>query len=61
MLDALRQNDPNNLGALAATIGERDQLNKQLDKLKGEAYKRGEDPRNRAMECGRPYKEGDGF
>ena len=61
MLDALRQNDPNNLGVLAATIGERDQLNKQLDKLKEEAYKRGEDPRNRAMECGRPYKEGDGF
>jgi hypothetical protein len=61
MLDALRQNDPNNLGALAATSGERDQLNKELDRLKKEAYKKGEDPRNRAMECGRPYKEGEGF
>lgn len=26
-----------------------------------EAKKRGEDPRNRAKDCGRPWKEGDGF
>jgi hypothetical protein len=60
-LKALEQNNPTDLGAPAATIGQRDQLNKELDALKEEAYKRGEDPRNRAMDCGRPYKEGDGF
>lgn len=46
---------------IAATTQKRDALNAELDRLKQEAYKRGEDPRNRALECGRPWKEGDGF
>lgn len=32
-----------------------------LDARKAEAIKRGDDPRNRAMEAGREWKEGDGF
>jgi hypothetical protein len=60
-LDGLRQNNPNDVEAIAATTRERDALNTELDRLKQEAYTRGEDPRNRALECGRPWKEGDGF
>jgi hypothetical protein len=36
-------------------------LDKVLDAGKAEAMRRGEDPRNRAMEAGREWKEGDGF
>jgi hypothetical protein len=57
----LVQNRPNDVDAIAATTQKRDALNAELDRLKQEAYKRGEDPRNRALECGRPWKEGDGF
>lgn len=38
-----------------------DQKNQVLYNLKAEALERGKDPRNRAMEAGRPWKEGDGF
>jgi len=37
------------------------ELNKQLDRLKAEALERGKDPKSRAVECGRLWKEGDGF
>jgi len=37
------------------------ELNSQLDALKEEAYHRGDDPRNRALEGGRAWREGDGF
>lgn len=60
-LGALRSHDPDNMAALVSTTMEKDQLNAELDRLKEAAYKRGEDPRNRARECGRPYSEGDGF
>ena len=60
-LEDLRQNSPNDLKSIAATTSNRDRLNADLDYLKQEAYTRGEDPRNRALECGRPWKEGDGF
>ena len=36
-------------------------LDKVLNAGKAEAMRRGEDPRNRAMEAGREWKEGDGF
>ena len=32
-----------------------------VDKLKKEALERGDDPKNRAEEAGREWKEGDGF
>ena len=36
-------------------------LNEQLNGLTAEAFERGMDPKSRAVECGRPWKEGDGF
>lgn len=36
-------------------------LDSKLDARKQEAQRRGADPRLRAEECGRPWKEGDGF
>jgi hypothetical protein len=47
--------------ALIAAEDEREALHNQLVLLKNKAYKRGEDPRARAEECGREWKEGDGF
>ena len=38
-----------------------DLLNRALIRLKDEAYVRGDDPQERARECGRPWKEGDGY
>jgi hypothetical protein len=40
---------------------ERESLRQRMDLLKEEAFERGADPRNRAIECGRDWKEGDGF
>ena len=37
------------------------ELEMELIALKKEAQHRGADPRLRAEECGRPWKEGDGF
>jgi hypothetical protein len=34
---------------------------RQIDKLKAEALERGKDPKNRALEAGRKWMEGDGF
>ena len=36
-------------------------LEVQLQELKAQAFDRGNDPKNRAAECGRAWKEGDGF
>lgn len=36
-------------------------LNSELNRLTAEAKTRGQDPRSRALECGRPWREGDGF
>jgi Protein of unknown function (DUF3431) len=44
-----------------ATEEERTLVNNRIMYLKNEAYRRGEDPRARAEECGREWKEGDGF
>ncbi|XP_014559268.1 hypothetical protein COCVIDRAFT_92483 [Bipolaris victoriae FI3] len=38
-----------------------DRLKPMVDQLKHDAYARGDDPRNRALEVGREWKEGDGF
>lgn len=38
-----------------------DQLNSELNRLANEAIERGKDPRSRAIECGRSWKDGDGF
>lgn len=37
------------------------EMHAELEKRKAAAIERGKDPRNRAMEAGRPWKEGDGF
>lgn len=60
-LAELQQTRPSDVELIAATVKEMDALNAELERLKKEAYRRGEDPRNRALECGRPWKEGDGF
>ena len=57
----LPQSSPEDLRSLTAARVERDALNAELDRLKREAYRRGEDPRNRALECGRPWNDDDGF
>ena len=36
-------------------------LSEKLEKLKREAFERGMDPKNRAQECGRAWKVGDGY
>lgn len=41
--------------------GRIDLLTTEMEVLRKEAMERGEDPRNRAKEAGRPWKEGDGF
>ena len=40
---------------------ERGSLENRIQYLKSEAYGRGEDPKARAEECGRPWKKGDGY
>jgi hypothetical protein len=37
------------------------ELNKELSDQKDEAFRRGDNPKNRALEAGREWKEGDGF
>lgn len=43
---------------LQASITE---MEKEMEKMKREAYRRGADPKARALEAGREWKEGDGF
>lgn len=38
-----------------------EELNKDLNVRKTDAFQRGDDPKNRALEAGREWKEGDGF
>ncbi|EXJ54232.1 hypothetical protein A1O7_09569 [Cladophialophora yegresii CBS 114405] len=59
----LRREDPGTRDQhrIAAAESEKSELVLKLDMLKAEAYRRGEDPKNRALECGRPWKPGDGF
>ncbi len=38
-----------------------ERLNKELGDLKEEAFRRGDNPRNRALEASRLWNEGDGF
>ena len=40
---------------------EKGSLENRIQYLKNEAYRRGEDPKTRAEECGRPWKKGDGY
>jgi hypothetical protein len=40
---------------------QRNALESKLQELKAQAFERGKDPQNRAAECGRAWKEGDGF
>ena len=45
-----------------SSLGERiEALKEELKARKDEAIERGNDPKKRAEECGRPWKEGDGF
>jgi hypothetical protein len=46
---------------IAKAEAQKGALNNRLNYLKSEAYRRGEDPKNRADECGREWHEGDGF
>ncbi|KAK2758663.1 hypothetical protein FQN54_003353 [Arachnomyces sp. PD_36] len=50
--------EPGRDQVLMAEVEEKQEL---LGTLRAEALKRGENPRNRALECGRPWKQGDGF
>ena len=38
-----------------------DAIDEELTRKKQDAYRRGEDPKTRAKEVGRQWKEGDGF
>ncbi len=40
---------------------ERGSLENRIQYLKNEAFRRGQDPKSRAEECGRPWKVGDGY
>lgn len=42
-------------------MAEIERKQRRAETLKIEALERGENPKNRAFECGRPWKEGDGF
>lgn len=48
-------------GALAETEQELKDLRWFKERAKADAIERGKDPKNRAEEAGRPWKEGDGF
>ncbi|KIW63396.1 hypothetical protein PV04_10243 [Phialophora macrospora] len=62
-LRGLRREDPGTRDQhrIAAAESEKSEIVRTLDTLKAEAYRRGEDPKNRALECGRLWKPGDGF
>jgi hypothetical protein len=62
-LKDLRQEYAGNRDENEVTVveSEKSEVVATLDRLKAEAYRRGEDPRNRALEAGRPWKPGDGF
>lgn len=58
MLEELEKPEPGKDNELRQEI---DRLRPIVDRLKQEAEERGKDPKNRAMEAGREWHEGDGF
>jgi hypothetical protein len=60
-VDLLDQSNQGDSPETAAKRIRAAQLNSELIRLKNEAIERGKDPRNRAVECGRSWKDGDGF
>lgn len=60
-LRELRSDGGDNTHQIAAGERHKVEIMDKLNTLKAEAYERGKDPRNRALECGRPWKPGDGF
>lgn len=60
-LDELAEIEVPEVGRDVVLQGLIDEKNQILATLKAEAMERGKDPRNRAKEAGRPWKEGDGF
>ena len=52
-LFGLKVEHPDRVGEILAKQALTDELGKTLNDLKRQAYERGEDPRNRALECGR--------
>lgn len=60
-LEKLRDNEVSDKAKIDEAEAERLKINTKLDDWKAEAYKRGEDPKSRATECGRAWKEGDGM
>ena len=57
----LSENNMEQTVEAAEKRAEASKLNGELNRLRAEAMERGKDPRSRAIECGRPWKEGDGF
>lgn len=49
------------LKSLEVLLKQSEELNKELSVRKEDAFRRGDDPRSRALEVGRDWKEGDGF
>ncbi|KAL9619574.1 MAG: hypothetical protein Q9160_005850 [Pyrenula sp. 1 TL-2023] len=60
-LDELKKDEAGNKDRLVEKEAEKLRVNSRLEEWKREAYKRGEDPEERAVECGREWKDGDGF
>jgi Protein of unknown function (DUF3431) len=58
LLEAGKQRDSEEIKVLLQQIGE---LDRELSARKEEAFRRGDDPRNRAQEAEREFREGDGF
>lgn len=60
-LNELRKDEALNKDRVVEAEAEKLRVNTRLEELKNEAYKRGEDPGERALECGREWRVGDGF
>jgi hypothetical protein len=60
-LDDARADAGTHSDEIASVDQARVSLVNQIATLKAQAYLRGEDPQNRALECGREWKVGDGF
>lgn len=60
-LTELRKDAESHRQEIVSADQEKSALIHRLDSLKAEAYRRGESPEERALECGRPWQPGDGF
>jgi hypothetical protein len=60
-LSELRLDEEKHIEDIASAEIERSALIGRLEFLKAEAYHRGESPKDRALECGRAWKQGGGF